>query len=75
MTMTTETYRVATEGLSVDLLIWRRYRRKMPGLVEQTFVLNPGLAAKGPTLPVGTVVRIPVVAAPVPAIDLVRLWT
>jgi phage tail protein X len=75
MTMTTETYRVATEGLSVDLLIWRRYRRQMPGLVERTLVLNPGLAAKGPVLPVGTVVRIPVVAVQVRDVDLVRLWT
>jgi len=68
--------RVAGEGVSVDLLIWREYRRPMPGLVEAVLDSNPGLAALGPILPVGTLVKLPLLKpAPVAELAVVRLWT
>ena len=68
--------RVVGEGVSVDLLIWREYRRPMPGLVEAVLDKNPGLAALGPILPVGTPVKLPLLKpAPVAELAVVRLWT
>jgi phage tail protein X len=68
--------RVAGEGISVDLLIWRQHKRPMPGLVETVLDINPGLAALGPILPVGTLVKLPAVKPPrVMELSLVRLWT
>jgi phage tail protein X len=51
----------------------------MPGLVERIYAMNPGLAAHGPTLPLGTSFLLPVPApdpAPDPAQVLapIRLW-
>ena len=70
------TIRIAGEGISVDLLIWREYRRPMPGLVEQVLDKNPGLAALGPILPVGTLVKLPIdKPAPVAELAVVRLWS
>ena len=68
--------KVAGEGISVDLLIWRKYKRPMPGLLEQVLDINPGLAALGPILPIGTVVKLPTVKPPpVTELAVVRLWT
>lgn len=68
--------KVAGDGVSVDLLIWRRYKRPMPGLLERVLDINPGLAALGPILPVGTPVKLPTVKPPpVPELAVVRLWT
>lgn len=49
-----ETVIVRGEDLTVDLLLWRKYGVKGRALVEATFALNPGLAALGPVLPLGT---------------------
>lgn len=54
-----ESYTVKQLHLSLDLILWRRFGRPGQSLVEQTYVLNPGLAAHGPILPVGTVVLLP----------------
>ena len=68
--------KVAGDGISVDLLIWRKYKRPMPGLLEQVLDINPGLAALGPILPIGTVVKLPTVKPPpVTELAVVRLWT
>jgi phage tail protein X len=68
--------KVAGEGISVDLLIWREYKRPMIGLVEKVLDTNPGLAALGPILPVGTLVKLPTVKPPpVTEIAGVRLWS
>lgn len=74
--MTTETILVRTEGLTLDQLVWRKYRRPIPGLVEQVLELNPGVAQLGPMLPVGTAVRLPILQAKseTPARDLIQLW-
>jgi phage tail protein X len=79
MTDIIERVTVEGDGLTVSLLVWRRFHRAMPGLVEQVYAMNPGLAAHGPTLPLGTSVLLPVPApdpAPDPAQVLapIRLW-
>lgn len=49
-----ETMRVTAEHTTLPLLLWRRFRKPMPGLVEDTLTRNPGLADLGEVLPVGT---------------------
>ena len=58
--MTIETLEVATERTTLDLLLWRRFRREVPGLVEDTLRRNPGLARLGAFLPVGLSVKVAV---------------
>ena len=53
-----ETITVRGEGITVDLLLWRKYGVRGRALVEQTFALSPGVAALGPVLPLGTVVTL-----------------
>ena len=69
--------RVTVEGdrLTVSLLVWRRFRRPMPGLLEQILDRNPGLASAGVELPIGTVLDIPVPTPREPQLlDPIRLW-
>ena len=74
--MATETIRVGTDQLTVDLIAWRRYRRSIPGLVEQVLALNPGLAQHGPYVPRGTLLVLPIVEQPDPSPDreVISLW-
>lgn len=44
---------VMAEYTTIDLLLWRRFHREVPGLVEDTLRRNPGLARIGVFLPVG----------------------
>ena len=53
-----ETLIVTTEQTTLDLLLWRRFRREVPGLVEDTLRRNPCLAATGVLLPVGMPVTV-----------------
>lgn len=72
---TTETYVAATDGVAIDSMVWRRFRKPMPGLVERILDLNPGLADLGPLLPAGTTVVIPIDAPTGPAVvNVVKLW-
>lgn len=73
---TTETYVVETDGVAIDSMVWRRFRKPMPGLVERILDANRGLAELGPFLPLGTTVVIPIDDTPVgPAVvDVVKLW-
>lgn len=47
----------AHQGDTVDSLCWRHLRSS--AAVEITLELNPGLAALGPVLPIGTLVTLP----------------
>lgn len=54
---------VGSEYITVDTIVWRRYRNRAPGIVERTLDDNPQLAKVhrySPFLPVGTQVRIPI---------------
>lgn len=63
------------DGITVSLLVWRRFRRPMPGLLEQILDRNPGLAGAGVELPIGMVVDIPVPTPREPQLlDPIRLW-
>lgn len=63
--MTIETLTVDRAHCTLDLLLYRRLKREVPGLVEDTLVRNQGLAALGPFLPIGTKVTF-LVPAPAP---------
>jgi phage tail protein X len=71
----TETVTVEGDALTVSLIVWRRFHRPMPGLVEQIYDMNPGLADLGQTLPVGITFDMPI---PIPraqqVLDPIRLW-
>lgn len=72
-----ETYTVQTEGLTVPILIWRRFRKPMIGMAERVYLLNPGLAELGVNIPVGTKVAIPIDSpeeSQVPVLPVVQLW-
>jgi P2-like prophage tail protein X len=63
MTLTIyETVTVAGDRITPPPLIWRRFKRPVPGVLEATLEANPGLADLGPVLPVGTKIRIPIPA-------------
>lgn len=72
----TETITIRGEGISLDLLLWRRYGVRGQALVEQTLDLNPGLAALGTILPLGAIVTIPDLPPPAsaPAVKVVSLF-
>lgn len=58
-----ETVIVQGERITADLLIWRRYRREAPGMLEAMLDANPDLARVhkfGPFLPIGLTVLIPI---------------
>ncbi|MBN9444393.1 tail protein X [Bosea sp. (in: a-proteobacteria)] len=77
MTTIYETYTVESEGLTVSLLVWRRFRQPMFGMVERILEINYGLAEKGIFLPVGTQVMIPVdppTERAVNALPAIQLW-
>lgn len=78
--MATETFEkvvVSGDGLTASLLVWRRFKKPMPGLVERIYALNPGLAESGPFLPVGAEFLLPIPAASTGEQDVtpVRLWS
>ena len=53
-----ETLTVVAEQTTLDLLLWRRFRREVPDLVEDTLRHNPGLARIGVFLPVGMTIHV-----------------
>ena len=56
----TEKIIVRGDGITLPVLIWRRFRKPMPGLVEKALDINPGLAAQGPFLAPGTTILLPI---------------
>ncbi|ORE90559.1 tail protein [Stappia sp. 22II-S9-Z10] len=61
------------QGDTVDLLVKRHYGRTA-GVTELVLSANPGLAALGVVLPLGTPVKMPAIAQRQAAATLVRLW-
>lgn len=67
--------RVERDDMTVDLIVWRHFGRQDDRLVERTFEINPGLAAMGDFLPVGTEFNLPEPPALAPPqIETVRLF-
>ena len=58
--MTTEILVIPNDFNPVDLLLFRRFKREIPGMFERTLELNPGLASLGPFPPRGTEVLVEV---------------
>ena len=56
--MMIEMLTVTAECTTLDLLLWRRFHREVPGLVEDTLRRNPGLAKIGEFLPVGMMIDV-----------------
>jgi len=63
---------IAQQGDSVDSLCWRHLGST--AAVEETLAANPGLAAKGAVLPMGTKVALPDDAPTTPQKKLIQLW-
>jgi phage tail protein X len=73
--MIVEPVTVEGEFITVSLIVWRRFKRPMPGLVEQILDINPGLGELGAFLPIGTSFDIPVPTPREHAIlEPIRLW-
>ncbi|HWW46532.1 MAG TPA: tail protein X [Xanthobacteraceae bacterium] len=70
-----ETLTVENDDVTLDLLLWRRYRHVPDGFVESVLSTNPGLADLGPVLPVGTVVVVELPQRPAHATaSEISLW-
>lgn len=62
----------ALQGDSVDSLCYRHLGTS--DAVEATLEANPGLAALGAILPMGTVVALPDVVQSTPTKNIIQLW-
>lgn len=75
--LTYETYTVKSEVMSVDLILWQRFLRPMPGLLEKVLdlPLNQHLEHRGfVLLPIGTTVTIPIEEVPAARTPVISLW-
>lgn len=75
--ITYETHTVRSDGVSLDLILWQRFKRPMPGLLETVLGLdaNQHLESAGFVLPLGTVVTIPIEEAPATqTAKVISLW-
>lgn len=63
----------AQQGDTLDLLCQRHLGRTI-GVVESALEANPGLAALGPVLPMGTAVTLPDHAPAAAQTSLLQLW-
>lgn len=63
---------IAQQGDTVDSLCWRHLGSS--AAVETTFDANPGLAALGPVLPMGTSVELPEADDAPRNTTLIQLW-
>ena len=77
------TVKVIYEDVMVDQLCFeqarsalgtRRAAGKVTGYVEATLAANPGLAEKGPYLPLGTIVHLPLFTIESVISRIIRLW-
>ena len=67
-----EVLTVPQEQMTLDLLLWRRFKQETPGLVEKVYELNPGIASLGMFLPVGTKVTVEIPEQKTAAVTRVR---
>jgi phage tail protein X len=54
---------IAGDSVTADLIVWRRYRIRAPGIVEAMLDANPHLATihrTTPFIPAGIQVRVPI---------------
>lgn len=63
----------AMQGDTVDL-ICARHLGRTSGAVEAVYAANPGLAALGAVLPIGTPVVLPALSETTPTAKTVQLW-
>lgn len=63
------------DGLTLDLLLWQRFRRAYAGMVERTLDINPGLSATA-ILQLGRRVRVerPAANATGRTVPVTTLW-
>lgn len=72
-----ETYTVRSEGMTLDLIIWQRFKRPMFGLIEKTLALpeNQHLEHADVVLPLGTEVTIPIeTRSETEEVSVISLW-
>ncbi len=58
-----ELVKVTTDYVTADLIVWKRYKRKAPSIVELLLDANPQLAfvhRTTPFIPPGTYLRVPI---------------
>jgi phage tail protein X len=77
-----ELYEVTSEFVTVDFLVWKRYRQRARGIVEIMLDTNPQLSwvhRTTPFIPVGVYVRIPIdpdlIMGKPPVLPTSALWT
>lgn len=76
MSTTYETYTVTAEGLSLSVIVWRRFKARTQRVVERIYEEQPELGNVGHFLPVGTVIRIPIDAPrDTTTVTPISLWT
>ncbi|MBB4835475.1 tail protein X [Acinetobacter schindleri] len=63
----------AYQNDTVDAICWREYGRSS-GVVEKVLEANPGIAAFGPFLPMGTEVILPDLETPQQIKQTIQLW-
>ena len=70
-----QTVTVRGSGITLDLLLFRRFGSRYGEVVETALTENPGIADLGAFLPTGTVVRLPdLPEAPETTRDVVTLF-
>ena len=77
-----ELHKVTSDFVTADLIIWKRYRKQVDGILELMLDANPQIAyvhRTTPFLPVGVYVRVPIDPALVlgkpPSLQQDSLWT
>lgn len=72
----TETVTIADDEATIDLILFRRFKRPTPGLFERVLDLNRDIAEPGQFLAVGSKLVLPVDAPNESPVEIVavRLW-
>ncbi|PZA12482.1 phage tail protein [Rhodopseudomonas palustris] len=75
MTAFDRLYTVRRDGLRLDHIARDELGSERGGTVESILALNPGLAALGWIIPIGTVIKLPPrPSASTPQIKVARVW-